>query len=99
MRKEAEKEDYLRSIGVRLLRIPNGLVLEDPEGFVCRVREHALRAKQGMTPHPARPGWRKRRLRATLSPGRGLKNAEIRNRFSREKDEECRKSTAGAEPG
>ena len=44
MRKDAEREDYLRSIGIRLLRIPNGLVLEDPEGFVCRVREHLATA-------------------------------------------------------
>ena len=44
MRKEAEKEDYLRSLGVCLLRIPKGLVLEDPEGFVCREREHLATA-------------------------------------------------------
>ena len=39
MRKDAEKEDYLRTIDVRLLRVPNGLVLEDPEGFVRKVRD------------------------------------------------------------
>src|SRR5271165_249173 len=39
MRRDAAKEDHLRTIGVRLLRIPNGLVLEDPEGFVRQVRE------------------------------------------------------------
>ncbi|HTG59459.1 MAG TPA: endonuclease domain-containing protein [Terriglobia bacterium] len=39
MRRDAAKEDYLRTIGVHLLRIPNGLVLEDPEGFVRQVRE------------------------------------------------------------
>ena len=39
MRKDALKEDYLRTIGVRLLRIPNGQVLQDPEGFVQKVRE------------------------------------------------------------
>ena len=39
MRKDAAKEDYLRSLGIGLLRIPNGLVLEDPEEFVCKVRE------------------------------------------------------------
>jgi very-short-patch-repair endonuclease len=38
MRKDAAKEDYLRTIGVRLLRIPNGLVLQDPEEFVRKVR-------------------------------------------------------------
>ena len=39
MRRDAAKEDYLRTIGIRLLRMPNGLVLEDPEGFVRKVRE------------------------------------------------------------
>jgi len=39
MRKDAAKEDYLRSLGIGLLRIPNGLVLEDAEEFVRKVRE------------------------------------------------------------
>lgn len=39
MRKDAEKEDYLRTIGVRLLRVPNEMVLEDPEGFIRKVRD------------------------------------------------------------
>jgi very-short-patch-repair endonuclease len=39
MRKDASKEEYLRGLGIRLLRVPNGLVLEDPEGFVRKVRE------------------------------------------------------------
>ena len=39
MRKEAAKEDYLRSLGIGLMRIPNGLVLEDPDEFVRKVRE------------------------------------------------------------
>jgi uroporphyrinogen-III synthase len=39
MRKDAAKDDYLRSLGIGLLRIPNGLVLEDPEEFVRKVRE------------------------------------------------------------
>jgi hypothetical protein len=39
MRKDAAKEDYLRSLGIGLLRIPNGLMLEDPEEFVRKVRE------------------------------------------------------------
>src|SRR5208282_2629991 len=28
MRKDASKEDYLRTLGIRLLRIPNAMVLE-----------------------------------------------------------------------
>ena len=39
MRKDASKEDYLRTLGIGLLRIPNGLVLGDPEEFVRKVRE------------------------------------------------------------
>ncbi len=38
MRKDAAKDDYLRTLGIRLLRVPNGLVLEDPEEFARRVR-------------------------------------------------------------
>ncbi len=38
MRKDATKDDYLRTLGIRLLRVPNGMVLEDPEEFVRRVR-------------------------------------------------------------
>jgi very-short-patch-repair endonuclease len=40
MRRDAGKEDCLRTIGIHLLRIPNGVVLEDPEGFVRKVQEH-----------------------------------------------------------
>jgi very-short-patch-repair endonuclease len=39
MRRDATKEDYLRTLGIRLLRIPNGLVLGDPGEFVRKVRE------------------------------------------------------------
>jgi len=37
MRKDAVKEDYLRTLGIRLLRIPNGMVLGHPDEFVRRV--------------------------------------------------------------
>ena len=39
MRKDAAKEDFLRNLGITLLRIPNGLVSEDPDEFVRKVRE------------------------------------------------------------
>ena len=38
-RKDAAKEDYLRTLGIRLLRIPNRMVLEDPAAFLRKVRE------------------------------------------------------------
>ncbi|MGH9446849.1 MAG: endonuclease domain-containing protein [Terriglobia bacterium] len=39
IRRDSIKEAHLRTQGIRLLRIPNGLVLRDPEAFVARVRE------------------------------------------------------------
>ena len=39
MRKDAVKEDYLRTISIRLLRIPNAMVLEHPYEFVRKVVE------------------------------------------------------------
>jgi len=59
MRGDAAKEDYLRTRGISLLRIPNGLVLEDSEGFVEKVREAiGARSRRGeqVTPHPSRSG-------------------------------------------
>jgi uroporphyrinogen-III synthase len=46
MRKDAAKEDHLRTLGIGLLRIPNGLVLGDPEEFVRKVRE-AIEVRMG----------------------------------------------------
>jgi len=34
MRKDAAKEDYLRTVGIRLLRVPKAMVLEHPGEFV-----------------------------------------------------------------
>jgi len=39
MRKDAVKEDYLRTLGIRLLRVPNAMVLEHPDEFVRKVLE------------------------------------------------------------
>ncbi len=39
IKKDGAKESYLRSMGLRVLRLPNGLVLEDPEGFRAKVWE------------------------------------------------------------
>lgn len=41
IKKDSAKDAYLRSLGIHVLRLPNGLVLEDPEGFVRKVREAA----------------------------------------------------------
>ena len=37
MRRDAKKEDHLRTLGIRLLRIQNAMVLEHPDGFVRKV--------------------------------------------------------------
>ena len=55
MRKDAAKEDYLRARGIRLLRVANGLVLEDPQEFLRKVRD-AIASGQETTPHPSRDG-------------------------------------------
>jgi very-short-patch-repair endonuclease len=39
IRKDATKEAYLRRLGIRVLRLANGLVLEDPEEFRRKVRD------------------------------------------------------------
>jgi very-short-patch-repair endonuclease len=55
MRKDAAKEDYLKARGIRLLRIANGLVMEDPQEFLRKVRD-AMASGQETTPHPSRDG-------------------------------------------
>ena len=37
LRKDAVKADYLRALGIRLLRIPNAMVLEHADEFVRTV--------------------------------------------------------------
>ena len=39
MRKDTAKEDYLRTTGIKLLRVANGLVMQDPQEFLRKVRE------------------------------------------------------------
>jgi very-short-patch-repair endonuclease len=73
MRKDALREDYFRGLGIRLVRLPNGLVLKDPEGFLRKVREWigqlwiAQDPAEQVTPHPALPRLRDR----PPSPPRG----------------------------
>jgi hypothetical protein len=46
MRKDAAKQDYLRTLGISLLGIPNGLVVGYPEEFVRKVHE-AIEVRMG----------------------------------------------------
>jgi very-short-patch-repair endonuclease len=55
LRRDAAKDACLTNLGIKLLRIPNGLVLEDPEAFLRKVREAAGMSEQ-VRPHPARSG-------------------------------------------
>ncbi len=48
LKKDKEKDEYLRASGIHVLRISNGLVLEDPEGFVKKLAN--------FTPHPVPQG-------------------------------------------
>ena len=41
VKKDAVKDAFLGNVGVRVLRLPNGLVTEDPGSFVRKVREAA----------------------------------------------------------
>ena len=42
VRKDRAKDEYLTSIGIKVLRLPNGLALEDPEAFVRKIRDCVL---------------------------------------------------------
>jgi len=55
MRRDAAKEDYLRTVGIRLLRVANGLVMQDREGFLRKVRE-AIEAGNGPLTRPVTAG-------------------------------------------
>ena len=46
MRRDAAKEDHLRTLGIRLVRIPNAMVLEHPDEFVCKVVEAMERVRE-----------------------------------------------------
>jgi very-short-patch-repair endonuclease len=41
IRKDAAKDSFLGKLGIGVLRLPNGLVMEDPDGFVHKVRDAA----------------------------------------------------------
>ena len=55
VRKDAAREDYLRTTRLRLLRIGNGLVTRDPPGFL-REGQEAIACGHEETPHPSRDG-------------------------------------------
>lgn len=42
MKKDRAKDAYLSRLGIRVLRLPNGLVTEDPDEFVRKIRESGM---------------------------------------------------------
>src|SRR5579863_6517848 len=54
MRRDAAKEDHLRTLGIRLLRIPNAMVLKHPGEFVRKVVDAMGQRgrRQGSNPSP-----------------------------------------------
>jgi very-short-patch-repair endonuclease len=38
-RRDRTKDTFLKRLGIRVLRLPNGLVLENPDGFLAKIRE------------------------------------------------------------
>ena len=59
MKKDRAKDHFLHSKGLRVLRLANGLVLEDPDAFRCKVCEAVGGGPQlelPAPPHPARSG-------------------------------------------
>ena len=55
MRRDAAKEDYFRARGIGLLRLANGMAVQDPGEFLRKVRE-AIASGEETTPHPSRGG-------------------------------------------
>ena len=57
MKRDRAKDRFLRSLGLRVLRLPNGLVLEDAEAFVRKICEAAagrqLKARREPLTRPA----------------------------------------------
>jgi len=47
IRKDAAKDKYLEGLGIRVLRIPNGMPLQDPEAFFKQIGRYC-------DPHPSR---------------------------------------------
>lgn len=57
MRTKAKKEDRLRALGIRLLRIPNAIVMEYPDEFGYQCNEDGAGQRDKVTPHPTRARW------------------------------------------
>ena len=70
IRKDAARDAFPGRLGIRVLRLPNGLVLEDPEGFVRIVREGA-EAAPGKARRSQRPLTRRAKSRHPLPKGEG----------------------------
>ncbi len=54
IRKDRAKDAYLKRLGIQVLRVPNGLVLQDPQGFLERIRQRV--PSPGALRHPRSEG-------------------------------------------
>jgi hypothetical protein len=86
MRKEAVKEDSLRTLGIRLLRIPNGMVREHPDEFVRTVVDAmgaTLDKTNDIEELETRPRGRPRRRRAAAVQGASRRPCSLRPSYLR----------------
>jgi hypothetical protein len=74
IKRDRAKDAYLKSVGIRVLRLPSGLVTENPEEFVKKIRERYDSAA------PQRALTRPRGTNSGTNSPRGLANvASYRN--------------------
>jgi very-short-patch-repair endonuclease len=76
LRKDAAKDAFFRKQGLHVLRVPNGLVLDYPEGFKKKVREALTQCLAAQTPSLSAYGPHTLTHRLAVPPlpaGEGLK--------------------------
>ncbi|HEV2419502.1 MAG TPA: endonuclease domain-containing protein [Terriglobia bacterium] len=58
IRKDAIREDYLRRLGIKVVYIPNGVVLQNPETFLDKIRKYLPSPGASRHPLPKGEGWK-----------------------------------------
>jgi len=77
MRKDAAKDKYLEGLGIRVLRIPNGMPLEDPEAFFRQIRKYMLPSPVPLRGTPSPTGRGEGNLSKSGHPPKGERGGEI----------------------
>jgi len=52
IKKDVSKDAFLKSVGIKLLRLPNGIVLQAPDAFLKRIRKCLPLTCRFATPSP-----------------------------------------------